>query len=102
MPVSSSWPITNAGTLPSETVIAACTIDSVNALTPYPAMGSCARSVARSAPATSMPVGAYGPTSSTKRVSTAWKESSLCQSVSSASRPMTSKRAPNLRSGGSR
>ena len=94
IPASSSWPITIAGTRPSDTVIAACTIDSVNALTPYPATGSCARSVARRAPPTSTPVGAYGATSSTKRASTTWNESSLCHSVSSASSPMTSKRVP--------
>ena len=34
IPASSSWPITSAGTLPSDTVMAAWTIDSVNALTP--------------------------------------------------------------------
>ena len=81
-----------AGTAPSDADTADSTIDSVNAFTPYPEIGTWRRSVARSASARSMPSGTYGPTSSTKRVSTARNESSLCHSVSSASNPITSKR----------
>ena len=54
-PRSTSSPITALGTRPSVTEIAARTIDSVNALTPYPVIEMSAASVARNAASMSTP-----------------------------------------------
>src|SRR6056297_39558 len=92
-PRSTSSPTTALGIIPSVTEIAARTIDSVNAFTPYPVTEMSARSTATSAAWTSIPSGTCGPTSSTKRRS-AWRnESSLRHKVSSASNATTSNRS---------